>query len=191
MLESGMVVADAPAITNSCAGTVTAVPGSDTIELEDGAIGIGEVCTITVNVTAEAGGSLRWEGNVSVPLAQSEGWLAIKDLSLAAAWRFARPWLNFDLLDGRLSMEGNYQLSWRDDVAFEIVEGQAQLHSLALVPRDTAALADTSINLNQLDIGDVSVDSGTSAVTIGSISGQGLQVQGWSEGAQVLSLIHI
>ncbi|AQA19491.1 hypothetical protein BST95_15860 [Halioglobus japonicus] len=138
-----------------------------------------------INVTAEAGGSLRWEGNVSVPLAQSEGWLAINDLSLAAAWRFARPWLNFDLMDGRLSMEGNYQLSWRDDVAFEIAEGQAQLHSLALVPRDTAALADTSINLNQLDIGDVSVDSGTSAVTIGSISGQGLQVQGWSEGAQV------
>ncbi|HET9577237.1 MAG TPA: hypothetical protein VFP44_05380, partial [Usitatibacter sp.] len=55
---SGMVVAAAPALTNTCGGTVGgATAGSTSINLSGGALAANAKCTITIAVTATAAGS--------------------------------------------------------------------------------------------------------------------------------------
>jgi hypothetical protein len=61
-LPTGVVVAAAPNIMNTCLGTVTATPGSGIIKLIGGTIPAGSgttagTCTLTVNVTSPAGGN--------------------------------------------------------------------------------------------------------------------------------------
>jgi uncharacterized repeat protein (TIGR01451 family) len=61
-LPSGVVIAAPSGVTNNCGGTLTAIPGTGTIKLSGGSIPIGVgttagTCTVTVNVTAAAGGS--------------------------------------------------------------------------------------------------------------------------------------
>ncbi|WP_205743164.1 DUF748 domain-containing protein [Halioglobus maricola] len=138
-----------------------------------------------IDVYAEAGGSLHWKGSISVPLAESEGWLAIRDLSLAPAWRFARPWLNFDLIDGRAGMEGNYYVSWRDELSYRVNDTKAELVALELRPRDPTALPDTGVQLARLDITGVTLDSAPNTLDIESITADKLQIDGWSEGEQL------
>ncbi|SOE20701.1 hypothetical protein SAMN06298216_1186 [Spirosomataceae bacterium TFI 002] len=57
-LPAGMTIAN-PAMVNSSSNdvTITAVSGTSTIELSDGRIGIGDVITISVNVTSSTAGT--------------------------------------------------------------------------------------------------------------------------------------
>jgi LPXTG-site transpeptidase (sortase) family protein len=53
----GLVIADSPAPVNNCGGTLTAVPGTQRIELADGVLGLDASCTIVVSVTGKIAGS--------------------------------------------------------------------------------------------------------------------------------------
>ena len=57
-LPEGMAVAAAPALGGTCAGGLSAQPGGRTISMERGALLRAAGCTVTVNVTAAAEGSL-------------------------------------------------------------------------------------------------------------------------------------
>lgn len=62
ILPAGVVIADPKNVTNSCGGTLTAKPGTDTIVLSGGTIPHGSgstpgTCTITVEVRALFGGT--------------------------------------------------------------------------------------------------------------------------------------
>ncbi|NVN90475.1 MAG: DUF11 domain-containing protein [Desulfuromonadales bacterium] len=54
---AAMLVAGAPAVTNTCGGTVTANAGAGVISLASGVLAVGASCTITVNVTSSTVGS--------------------------------------------------------------------------------------------------------------------------------------
>lgn len=56
-LPSGLAVAPTPGLTNSCAGTATAVAGSTIISLSGGSLAAGANCTVTLNVTGTSGGT--------------------------------------------------------------------------------------------------------------------------------------
>jgi uncharacterized repeat protein (TIGR01451 family) len=49
---TGMFVADTPAVTSDCGGTVNAAPGADRVILVGGNLRASSICTIEVNVTA-------------------------------------------------------------------------------------------------------------------------------------------
>jgi hypothetical protein len=57
ILSAGLAVANPPAVSNSCFGAVTASPGSQSIELTNGSLDTGLMCTISVNVTGTIVGS--------------------------------------------------------------------------------------------------------------------------------------
>jgi LPXTG-site transpeptidase (sortase) family protein len=56
-LPVGLEIADSPAPVNGCGGTLTAVPGTQRIELVDGALGFNASCTIVVSVLGNIAGS--------------------------------------------------------------------------------------------------------------------------------------
>jgi CSLREA domain-containing protein len=56
-LTTGLTVAATPAVTNTCAGTVSAIASGGTISLTNGAIAAAGSCTISVNVTATTAGT--------------------------------------------------------------------------------------------------------------------------------------
>ena len=57
-LPAPMVVASPAAVTGSCGGTVTAAPGAGAIALAGGSVPVRGSCSIAVNVSAAAAGSL-------------------------------------------------------------------------------------------------------------------------------------
>ena len=57
-LPAGLAVASPNGVTGTCGGTITAVPGSQSVTLSGGAVPVDGSCTVTVGVTASAAGAL-------------------------------------------------------------------------------------------------------------------------------------
>ena len=80
----------------------------------------------SLEVHGEAGGSLHWEGTVSIPNAHSEGSLTLENLSMPILWHLAEPWLEFEIKDGRFgACRASTPWSWADGVSYRITEGQS------------------------------------------------------------------
>ena len=138
-----------------------------------------------VDVVGEGGGKLHWEGTVSIHKQSSQGLLSLSNVSLLTLWRFAEPWLEFELKDGRLAVKGKYAINWGDTFSYRISEGHIGLSMLDIVPADPDQLADTLLGLGKLDITAVEIDSETARVTIDSLAIDDLQVATWLEDSQV------
>lgn len=90
-LPAGLVVATPNALTNSCGGSVTAAPGSSSIQLSGGSLAASSNCSIVVNVTATTSGTF----NNSVQVATANlGNSNTANASLTAAIPSAIPTLS-------------------------------------------------------------------------------------------------
>ncbi|KAA1194235.1 DUF748 domain-containing protein [Pseudohalioglobus sediminis] len=138
----------------------------------------------------ESGGELEWSGTVSIPQARSEGRLRVSDLSLVPLWRFAEPWLHFELRRGLLNVAGDYTVSWGDGLDYQVDNGRVSLLSLDIAPQAPDSLADTAVVMDQLEVAGISVNGAGQRVHISGVTVDGLNVAGWSEGEQV-SLLHL
>ena len=141
----------------------------------------------SLDVYGEAGGSLHWEGTVSIPNAHSEGRLSLKNLSLPILWHLAEPWLEFEIKDGRYDMKGLYEVNWKDKVSYRITEGKIGLSTVNIAPKSPKELPETSVQLDSLGIEDITLDGSAERVGINTITIDGLAISGWQEG-QRLSL---
>ncbi len=138
-----------------------------------------------LTAVAEQGGRLTWTGDVSIPDATSSGSLELANIHLRTAWRFLEPWLALELTDGRLTLSGDYAVSWADTPTFSIDNGEALLNTLEIVPQDPSVLPATHLRLPAASVAGISVDSGTSSVDIQAFTIQGLDIAGFSEGDRV------
>jgi len=136
----------------------------------------------SLDVYGEAGGSLHWEGTVSIPNAHSEGRLSLKNLSLPILWHLAEPWLEFEIKDGRYDMKGLYEVNWKDEVSYRITEGKIGLSTVNIAPKSPKELPETSVQLDSLDIENIMLDGSAEKVGIKTITVDGLAVSGWQEG---------
>lgn len=138
-----------------------------------------------IDAEGEGGGLLHWEGEVSIPNSDASGKLHLTNVSVPTLWRFIEPWVNFEIPQGRLNVGGNYELNWQEDFNYRVTEGSAGLTGLELLPKQPDSLADTSIELQDLNIAGIALDGPTQNVDVASITVTGLSVAGWSEGEQV------
>ncbi|MEH6586568.1 MAG: DUF748 domain-containing protein [Halioglobus sp.] len=138
-----------------------------------------------INAVAESGGALQWEGTVSLPEAKSAGNLTVSDLSLRTFWRFARPWLNFELTSGKLSLSGDYSISWAEDFSYQVNDGAVAVSSIDLRPIDPDQLADTALSLHSLVVGGIEIDGDRQHIGVAQILANQASITGWSEGEQV------
>jgi len=138
-----------------------------------------------IDVYGEAGGSLHWEGELSVPNARGKGSLVLKNLDLTTAWRFAEPWVQFELKNGRLNAEAQYQLDWNDVFTYELSGARLNLSGIDIAPKTSVELPDTTLGLKDFTIDGIAVDSQAQHAAIDSVTVDGLAVSGWSEGSRV------
>lgn len=139
----------------------------------------------SLDVYGEAGGSLHWEGTLSIPNAHSEGSLSLENLSMPILGNLAEPWLEFAIKDGRYGAKGLYEVSWKDEVSYRITEGQMGLSTVAIAPKSPADLPETSVQLKSLAIENITLDGSTETVGIDTITIDGLAVAGWQEGQRI------
>jgi hypothetical protein len=138
-----------------------------------------------VAVEAEGGGKLQWEGEFSIPKGHSAGKLQLSDLDLHQVWLFAEEWLALRLTKGRLLVEGQYEVDWKDELSYRLSNGHIALSQIDIVPQSPAQLPDTAVGLKTLDISNIALDSGTRKVTIDAVAIDELAVSTWREGTNV------
>ncbi len=138
-----------------------------------------------IEATAGEGGSLRWSGDLSIPQAFSEGQLSLSGISLRPAWRFAEPWVGFELGSALLDIEGSYRLEWSDTPAYHISDGTLRIRDTRIDPKSPDALPDTAVGLRELTVSGIGVDGPAQQVMIEHVAVDGLDVAGWSEGGRV------
>ena len=138
-----------------------------------------------LNVTAEAGGRLEWEGDVSIPGGFSEGKFALNNVQLRTGWRFAEPWLGFEVASGALGLSGQYRVEWNDIVSWSLSEAALTVENVDVSPKDAASLPDTYARLARLTVGDIAADSASQTIAIDQVSTEGINIAGFSEGNRV------
>ncbi len=137
----------------------------------------------SLSAVAESGGRLHWEGEVSVPGAFSEGSLRLENLSLHPVWRYAQEWVAFEMKDGSLSFSGDYRLDWGDALDYQVTRGAVSLSHLDLQASDSTALPDTSVSVAGIELKGIDIDGAVERVGVATISVDGVNVQGFSEGS--------
>lgn len=138
-----------------------------------------------ISVEAEAGGKLEWIGEVSVPKSESTGALTLTNVSLHTLSRFAEPWINFEIEEGRLEVAGNYTVQWAEPLRYKVDGASVGITGVSVRPKDITALPDTSIVLESLNLAAISVDSSTSHVSARDLIITGLNIAGWSEDQRI------
>jgi hypothetical protein len=138
-----------------------------------------------LTATAERGGQLTWRGELSVPDATSSGTLELANIHLQTAWRFLEPWLALELTEGRMTLAGDYTVSWADAFSYRIDNGVAALKTVAIIPKDPESLADTALALSAASVTGIMLDSQTAQLTVDTFGIEELSVSGFSEGSRV------
>jgi hypothetical protein len=138
-----------------------------------------------VDLKGDGGGVLHWEGEVSLPKASSTGQLSISNLNLRKVWQLAEPWVHFELKDGRLAIEGEYQLDWSDAFSYHVSDGHIGFSVIDIAPKVPDELPDTAVTLQALDLNNITLDSATQQVNIGALILDSLALSSWMEDSQV------
>ena len=115
----------------------------------------------------------------------ARGQLSVSNLNLHNVWKFAQPWLQLELKDGRLDVFGQYALDWSDALSYQVSNGRLKLYGLDIVPQVADQIPDTALGLQSLEIDDIALDSSTQQLTINSVQVTELAVATWQEDARV------
>ncbi len=133
----------------------------------------------------EGGGQLQWQGDLSLAAGSSRGSLELEDIDLRPIWRFAEPWLAFELVSSRLNLSLQYSASWQDAVDYSVTDGDIEIIDTRISPRDSERLPDTGVALASLKLSAISLDGSQQTLGLGRVTADGLNLRGWSQGDQV------
>jgi uncharacterized protein involved in outer membrane biogenesis len=139
----------------------------------------------TIDAMGEQGGQLHWRGEVSIPRARSEGTLALTDIQLQPLWRFAQPWLEFELAEGTVAIEGRYRVDWSSGLDYRVSQGEVRLDGIAVRPKAPVGLPDTEVTLGSLKLAGIELDGPAQRLGAQSLAIGELAISGWSDGTQV------
>ncbi|MEH6610981.1 MAG: DUF748 domain-containing protein [Halioglobus sp.] len=138
-----------------------------------------------ISVSAEQGGLLTWEGDISIPDGRSSGRLSLSNVRLRTAWRFLEPWLALELRHGRLDIQGDYEVSWLQGLEYRVSGGELAIRGLDIAPKDEEALPDTGLTLTSILLDGVELDGNKSRVDLDKLTVDSLAVAGFMEESRI------
>ena len=122
----------------------------------------------------ESGERLSWHGRLGVKPFRSSGELSLGGISLPKYAPYYSPFVNFDLLDGRLDVQGNYELILSEDgPRLRLSAGKFGLANFALAKRGAK---DPVLAFKDLSLIGIEFDTGISKALVGEIALKGLQL---------------
>lgn len=125
------------------------------------------------------GGRLTWQGDISAPASRTWGHITLENFSLLPVWQFMEPQLNFNLTQGKLSLGGDYELSWSEDSYWQVKNAALSLNDIALHQKEhSVALAHepSELRLDSFHTEIASIDGRTRTVKVASLLVDGLFV---------------
>lgn len=128
------------------------------------------------------GGSLLWEGDLSVAGSHSQGRLLVDKLNMLPAYQYFAPWLGFTASSFRLGVDANYQLSWAPAFRFNLSDSRVTVQDLVLQARQDS---ESSLSLRELALSGLAVDSVGQTVSAKALAIAGLEVSGHSKEGDV------
>ncbi|MCE3252839.1 MAG: hypothetical protein K0Q67_1859 [Cellvibrio sp.] len=150
-------------------------------ELHDFSTLIEEGQAYQLQATTVDGGELLWKGDLSVRGGFSKGELALNKIPLKPVWQYFKSQLNFTVQDALLSLNGDYEVNWKQDLRWSLAQGQLSLSDSKLRSGKSSA-RDAEITLGELSLNEISAASQTQTVEIADVQVKGLQLSSWSQG---------
>ncbi|MEQ9462187.1 MAG: DUF748 domain-containing protein [Haliea sp.] len=138
-----------------------------------------------LSVQSEGGGRLLGQGALSLAAGSSSGSLTMDNIDLRPFWRFAEPWLAFELDSSRVDLSLQYAANWQQALDFTVSDGKLAVSDTRIHPRTDSELPDTGVALGTLVVSDINVNGGRQTLDIGRVTADGLALSGWSEGSTV------
>lgn len=133
-----------------------------------------------LTVRGADGGVLRWRGELAIADGYSRGHLALDQLDLTHLWLYESERLAFIAESIALDMALDYDVNWSSALRFAVTDGSVRLHDVSLVPKDTVDLPHTSVELSELQLSAISVDSQSQRVDVGDVSIRGAHGDGFA-----------
>ena len=134
-----------------------------------------------LQATTVDGGELLWNGELSVRGGFSKGELALNKIPLKPVWQYFKSQLNFTLQDALLSLNGDYEVNWKQDLRWSLAQGQLSLSDSKLRSGKSSA-RNAEITLGELSLDGISAASQTQTVEIVDVQVKELHLTSWSQG---------
>ncbi len=123
------------------------------------------------------GGTLNWEGTVSVNPVLSRGSIEMQGLKMRTLWEYIRDRVNFEVTDGLIDVKTDYEIGIKNnDIMFELGEGAVKLTDFRLT-EESAAEALMSIPF--VDCAGIRAVYPQNEILIGSITSGDASIIGW------------
>lgn len=132
-------------------------------------------------VTGDGGGTLRWRGQLEVDAGNSNGQITLEDIDLTPIWRYESQTLPFVVNSAKFSAVLNYDVDWNDELQATLNGSEVYLRDARIIPIDTSAIPNTSLELAELGVTGIDVDLGQSSIAVAAMSIAGLHVSGYDE----------
>ena len=131
------------------------------------------------DVTAEIteGGTLSWEGVVSLEPVWSEGNLDVKGLNLRTVWEYLQDVVQFEIVNGLVDLGTRYQFELKgENNKILLTSTDFLLHDFNLTEKGKS---DSLISIPSFDVEGVTVDVSKKRVDVPSIQSQDARFLGW------------
>src|SRR5690606_35984744 len=126
--------------------------------------------TMRLTGTTPDGGSLSWQGDVTLQPLHSSGQLELAGVQLRPWWPYVRPHLPMALNSGRLDLKGQYRLELAEQTQLQVEQAMLRLEALAL---DSGK--GPRAELQRLEIDQLALDLAARALSIGRLASPGLK----------------
>lgn len=137
----------------------------------------------------EAGERLAWSGTLQAEPPASSGELALENIILAKYAPYYADQIQADLVEGKLSVRGRYEVSLADGKQTALLrDGSIQLSGIKILERATQ---ESAVELPSLQISGVQADATTQKLTVDSVAIAGGQVRGRREKDGSINLLRM
>ena len=120
-----------------------------------------------LEAVTEAGEKIAWVGTLAAVPLESRGDFQITDLVLKKYTPYVEDKIQADLVDGKLSLKGSYEVGLGQQRVLKLTNGELHLRDLKVTERSTQAVA---VELAALDITGVQADALAMKASVGSVA---------------------
>lgn len=147
------------------------------IAIDQFATGVEQSADFSLHAVLDSGGSLQFDGKVSVNPLQSHGRIRLVDVTCRPVFKYVRALMKFQITDGRFDLATNYRLDTsRGNVDFEIVNGRYRLRDFNLLePGESVPL----IAIPKVAVDGIDINVMERSIKIESIFSKAGAVKAW------------